>query len=60
LKSFADLRVAYVESFSRAALARCLYALGDFAYADRAHIAEIDLNPIKVCRKGKDASSSMR
>jgi acetate---CoA ligase (ADP-forming) len=31
-----------------ASLARCLYALGDFAFADRAHIAEIDLNPIKV------------
>jgi acyl-CoA synthetase (NDP forming) len=36
-----------------ASLARCLYALGDFAYADRAHIAEIDLNPIKVLPLGQ-------
>jgi acyl-CoA synthetase (NDP forming) len=36
-----------------ATLARCLYALGDFAYADRAHIAEIDLNPIKVLPQGQ-------
>lgn len=34
-------------------LARCLYALGDFAYADREHIAEIDLNPIKVLPRGQ-------
>jgi acyl-CoA synthetase (NDP forming) len=29
-------------------LHRCLEALGDYAWADRAAIAEIDLNPIKV------------
>src|SRR5262249_22990316 len=34
-------------------LARCLYALADFAYADRALIAEIDLNPIKVLPHGE-------
>jgi acetate---CoA ligase (ADP-forming) len=33
-------------------LARCLYALADLAYADRALIAEIDLNPIKVLPQG--------
>ena len=37
-----------------ASLARCLYALGDFAFADRAHIAEIDLNPIKVRPLGQE------
>jgi len=35
-----------------AALARCLYALGDFAWANRQDIAEIDLNPIKVLPYG--------
>jgi len=35
------------------ALARCLYALADLAYADRALIAEIDLNPIKVLPRGQ-------
>jgi acetate---CoA ligase (ADP-forming) len=34
------------------ALVRCLYALGDFAWAHRADIAEIDLNPIKVLPTG--------
>jgi acetate---CoA ligase (ADP-forming) len=34
-------------------LARCLYALADLAYADRALIAEIDLNPIKVLPLGQ-------
>jgi acyl-CoA synthetase (NDP forming) len=34
-------------------LVRCLYALSDFVFADRAHIAEIDLNPIKVLPKGQ-------
>jgi acyl-CoA synthetase (NDP forming) len=34
-------------------LVRCLYALGDFAYADRSRIAEIDLNPIKVLPRGQ-------
>jgi acyl-CoA synthetase (NDP forming) len=34
-------------------LARCLYALADLAYADRALIAEIDLNPIKVLPQGQ-------
>ncbi|MCK6451768.1 MAG: acetate--CoA ligase family protein [Alphaproteobacteria bacterium] len=36
-----------------ASLAHCLYALGDFAYADRLRIAEIDLNPIKVLPQGQ-------
>jgi acyl-CoA synthetase (NDP forming) len=31
-----------------ASLVRCLEALADFAWADRAHVAEIDLNPIIV------------
>ena len=35
------------------ALARCLYALGDYAWADRAGIAEIDLNPIVVLPRGQ-------
>ncbi len=34
-------------------LVRCLQALGDFAYADRSRIAEIDLNPIKVLPRGQ-------
>jgi acetate---CoA ligase (ADP-forming) len=34
-------------------LARALYALADLAYADRAFIAEIDLNPIKVMPQGQ-------
>jgi acetate---CoA ligase (ADP-forming) len=34
-------------------LARCLYALADLAYADRALIGEIDLNPIKVLPRGQ-------
>ena len=33
-------------------LTRCLYALADFASQNAAHIAEIDLNPIKVLPKG--------
>jgi acyl-CoA synthetase (NDP forming) len=37
------------------ALVRCLYALGDFAWANREHIAEIDLNPIKVLAAGHGA-----
>jgi acyl-CoA synthetase (NDP forming) len=37
------------------ALVRCLYALGDFAWANRADIAEIDLNPIKVLPAGHGA-----
>jgi acyl-CoA synthetase (NDP forming) len=37
------------------ALARCLYALGDFAWANRQDIAEIDLNPIKVLPYGHGA-----
>ena len=37
------------------ALARCLYALGDFAWANRQDIAEIDLNPIKVLPTGQGA-----
>jgi acyl-CoA synthetase (NDP forming) len=35
------------------ALARCLEALADYAWADRAAIAEIDLNPIKVLARGE-------
>jgi acetate---CoA ligase (ADP-forming) len=35
------------------ALARCLYALADHAWAARAAIAEIDLNPIKVLPRGQ-------
>ena len=34
-------------------LARSLYALADLAYAERALIAEIDLNPIKVLPQGQ-------
>ena len=34
-------------------LTRCLYALADFASQNAAHIAEIDLNPIKVLPKGR-------
>jgi acyl-CoA synthetase (NDP forming) len=34
-------------------LVRCLYTLADLAYADRALIAEIDLNPIKVLPQGQ-------
>ena len=37
------------------ALVRCLYALGDFAWANRADVAEIDLNPIKVMPAGQGA-----
>jgi hypothetical protein len=36
-----------------ASLVSCLYALGDYAWADRAHVAEIDLNPIKVLPAGQ-------
>jgi acetate---CoA ligase (ADP-forming) len=36
-------------------LVRCLHALADFAWTDRAHIAEIDLNPIKVLPAGHGA-----
>jgi acyl-CoA synthetase (NDP forming) len=35
-----------------ASLQRCLEALGDYAWADRAAVAEIDLNPIKVLPRG--------
>jgi acyl-CoA synthetase (NDP forming) len=38
-----------------ASLVSCLEALGDFAWADRADIAEIDLNPIKVLPAGRGA-----
>jgi len=37
------------------ALVRCLYALGDFAWASRADVAGIDLNPIKVLPAGHGA-----
>ncbi|HEY7521682.1 MAG TPA: acetate--CoA ligase family protein [Methylomirabilota bacterium] len=36
-------------------LVRCLEALADFAWADRADIQEIDLNPIKVLPTGHGA-----
>ena len=36
-------------------LVHCLEALGDFAWADRADIEEIDLNPIKVLPAGHGA-----
>jgi acyl-CoA synthetase (NDP forming) len=36
-----------------AALAQAIYALGDYAYADRDAIAEIDVNPIKVLPRGQ-------
>ena len=35
------------------ALHRCLYALADYAWADRNAVAEIDLNPIKVLPRGQ-------
>jgi acyl-CoA synthetase (NDP forming) len=34
-------------------LHRCLEALGDYAWADRAAVAELDLNPIKVLPRGR-------
>jgi hypothetical protein len=33
-------------------LHRCLEALADYAWADRAAVAELDLNPIKVLPRG--------
>ncbi len=36
-------------------LAACLYALADFAEDNAGHIAEIDLNPIKVLPQGRGA-----
>jgi acyl-CoA synthetase (NDP forming) len=35
------------------ALARCLTALADFAWAEREHVAEIDVNPIVVRERGR-------
>ena len=35
-----------------AGLARCLTALADFAWAERHHLAEIDVNPIVVSARG--------
>jgi acyl-CoA synthetase (NDP forming) len=35
------------------ALCHCLEALADYAWADRAAVAEIDLNPIKVLPRGR-------
>jgi acyl-CoA synthetase (NDP forming) len=35
-----------------AALARCLTALADFAWTERHHLAEIDVNPIVVSARG--------
>jgi acetyltransferase len=34
-------------------LCRCLEALADYAWADRAAVAELDLNPIKVLPRGR-------
>jgi acetyltransferase len=34
-------------------LHRCLEALADYAWADRAVLAELDLNPIKVLPRGR-------
>jgi acetyltransferase len=34
-------------------LYRCLETLADYAWADRALIAELDVNPIKVLPRGK-------
>ncbi|MGH7399792.1 MAG: acetate--CoA ligase family protein, partial [Candidatus Rokuibacteriota bacterium] len=34
-------------------LHRCLEALGDYAWADRAAVTELDLNPIKVLPRGQ-------
>jgi len=36
-----------------AALARCLTALADFAWVERGHFVEIDLNPIVVRERGR-------
>jgi acyl-CoA synthetase (NDP forming) len=36
-----------------ASLAACLYALADFASANADHLAEVDLNPIKVLPEGR-------
>jgi hypothetical protein len=36
-----------------ASLAKCLYALADFACANADHLAEIDLNPIKALPEGR-------
>lgn len=56
----AELRAARLLEPSRgrpaadaAALARSLYALSDFAVTQRAHFAEIDINPIKVLSEGE-------
>ena len=35
------------------ALHRCLEALADYAWADRAAVAELDVNPIKVLPRGR-------
>jgi hypothetical protein len=35
------------------ALVHCLNSLGDFAWAERDHIAEIDVNPIVVRERGR-------
>jgi acetate---CoA ligase (ADP-forming) len=35
------------------ALCRCLEAVADYAWADRADVAEIDLNPITVLERGR-------
>jgi acyl-CoA synthetase (NDP forming) len=36
-----------------AALARCLYALADFAWSEREQLAELDVNPIVVRERGR-------
>jgi acetate---CoA ligase (ADP-forming) len=40
-------------SADKGALVACVEALGDFSWRNRAQIAEIDLNPIKVLRDGR-------
>jgi acetate---CoA ligase (ADP-forming) len=42
-----------------ATLARCLTALADFAWAERASIAEIDVNPIIVHERGCDVVDAL-
>jgi len=36
----------------RDAVCRCLYALGDFAWAERESLDEIDLNPVLALAEG--------
>jgi hypothetical protein len=36
-----------------AALAKCLTAIADFAWKERDHVAELDVNPIVVRERGR-------